>query len=488
MNLKEIMGDIPFKAVAGTLSVDVSGVVTDSRLARPGSLFVAFQGTQADGWRFASDAIERGAVAVVSECEAAFRSDRCFIQVPDARTAAGLCASRFHGRPSESMQVVGITGTNGKTTVSFMVRDILRSDGRHPGMIGTVHYEIGARVIPATRTTPGSAELQGLLADMRKAGCDSVVMEVSSHAVVQRRIAGTRFAVGVFTNLTHDHLDYHGSLDAYFAAKRKFMRDLPRESTVVVSADGERGAQLLADEQIAGRKLSFGLSPSADVSVRDLSITSRSSRCRVVSPWGEGDLTLPVPGGYNLSNATAAIGVGGTLGVPLDSMLDALAGMDSVPGRLEEVPTGKGFQVFVDYAHTDDALSNVLGALRELTTAKLWIVFGCGGDRDRAKRREMGAVADRLADRVIVTSDNPRGESPASIAEEICSGFGDGRNHETILDRREAIERAVSLAGDGDVILIAGKGHERFQEFQHTTVPFDDRSVVRGVLDGGNAQ
>lgn len=464
---------------------EVTGVVCDSRQVRKGSVFVAFRGDKQDGVSYIRNAVEQGAVAVVCDRNTMVDVKVCRVVVDNPRQAAGLLAGAFYGNPSSILNVVGITGTNGKTTTAYMVRDILYKAGRNPGMLGTIEYRIGQRVIPASRTTPSGPEIHSMLAQMVAGGCRSAVMEVSSHGIVQDRIAGVDFSVAVFTNLSRDHLDYHRTMEEYFEAKSRFLRGPGdgKRAVAVVNADDSWGKRLI--DMIKGdrKPVTFGVGKENDVSAHGIELSAGSSRFRISTPWGEADVVMKMPGRYNVYNAMAAIASCGILGVDLDLMAEALSGLSAVPGRLEEVAGARGFRVFVDYAHTDDALEKVLTTLREITSGRLILVFGCGGDRDRTKRPVMAEVAGRLADFSIVTSDNPRTERPESIIEEICTGFAPWVEYEVFVDRRLAIKRALGMAVDGDTVLVAGKGHECFQELTNTTIPFDDRRVVRECLE-----
>jgi len=481
MKLDALIRSIETVAVGGPASREIVGVVCDSRQVRPGALFVAVHGASRDGAAYIEDALQRGAAAVVSEHPLPARKEACHIQVRDARAALASLACEFHNHPADSLQMVGITGTNGKTTTAYMTRDILRAAGRNPGLLTTVEYEIGTRAIPAGRTTPDAPTLQAMLAQMVSKGCLSAVMEVSSHALDQRRAAGIDFDVAVFTNLGRDHLDYHHTREEYFAAKRLLFARLGegrKHAAALINADDPWGQRLLAMVNPKARTLTFGHQAAADVRAEDIRLQPDQTLFRARTPWGTIDVGTQFLGRYNVSNALAAIGAAGALGVPVERMAPALRGMLPVPGRLQEFRAPQGFQVFVDYAHTDDALANVLGTLRDLTRGRLIAVFGCGGNRDVTKRDPMGAVAAKLADYSILTSDNPRREDPASIIAQIRAGFGSSSRFEIIEDRAEAIHRAVRMAQAGDVVLVAGKGHETFQEFATTTVPFDDRAVV----------
>lgn len=485
MKLSELLRSVPHGAVRGDTDRTVAGIACDSRQVRPGFLFVAVPGVQRDGMEFAEEAVRRGAVAVVSTPARFAAREATHVQVDDARQALAFLADAFYRHPTGRLTLIGVTGTNGKTSSAFMLRDILAAVGRNPGLIGTVQYEVGARVIPATRTTPQSVDLQALFDQMLHAGCQSAVMEVSSHALDQGRVVGCEFDAVVFTNLTRDHLDYHLTMERYFEAKRRLFLDLgggTKPGVAVINSDDPWGKQLAADPGIRSRRLTFGCSEGADIRALDVHSDARGSEFRVMSPWGESCVRLHLMGRFNVMNALGVYATARALGIDESRVVEALGARRSVPGRLEEVPTRRGWRVFVDYAHTDDALRNVLETLRELGPARLLVVFGCGGDRDKDKRPLMGAVASRLADHAILTSDNPRRETPRAIIARIEEGFGGRRNYDVVEDRTQAIETALRMARDGDIVLIAGKGHETTQEFANTIVPFDDRQVARGIL------
>lgn len=484
MKLETLLSALPEAQCRGSASREIVGMACDSRQVRPGWLFTAIPGNKLNGAAFIEDAVTRGAAAVVAEQAVPPLKDVTVIRVPNAREALARLASAFYGRPSARLKVAGVTGTNGKTTVTYLVRDILESAGLPCGLIGTVEYRLGNRVIPAARTTPDPLTLQSCFAQMLQNGCTAAVMEVSSHALDQERAWGIEFDAAVFTNLTQDHLDYHGDMESYFAAKTKLFTAIGRgakPAAAIVNVDDPYGRRLAADPGIAARLFTFGRSPDAMIRAEAVRLSASGSAFRVVSPWGAGEATLRLLGAYNVSNALAALAVCAYLGLPLPLILQRLAGLHAVPGRLEEVPNARGFQVFVDYAHTDDALLNVLQTLREIAAARLIVVFGCGGNRDKTKRPKMGAVAARLADYTVLTSDNPRTEDPMAILEQIRAGMG-GAPHEVVPDRAEAIRRALAFAGKGDIVVIAGKGHETFQEFDNRVIPFDDRDVARKLL------
>lgn len=478
---------------AGGGRSEVGGVVYDSRQVQPGYCFVAIPGRRHDGQAFVEEAVKRGAALIVGE-EPQIPAVVPYLAVPDARLALAHLAAAFYGNPSTDLTVLGVTGTNGKTTTTFMLQALARAVGKRTGLIGTVRYEIGDRIIPAGRTTPEAPDIQRLLNDIKRAGADHAVLEVSSHALDQQRVRGVAFDVAIFTNLTRDHLDYHGDMEAYFAAKRRFFTEYgdTRKSTVAVLNQDDTYGRRLIEEQRATPSApvwTYGCTASADVRAEQIQCTANGSQCVVATPWGTVPLRLNSLGRYNVYNALAALTAGGALGWPLEAMALALEQMPPVPGRLEPVTATERqpFQVFVDYAHTDDALHNVCTMLAEITPGRLWLVFGCGGDRDHGKRAPMGAVAARLAHHTFVTADNPRSENPQAIADQVVAGFGASDQYTVELDRARAIETAIASAAAGDTVLIAGKGHEKYQEFANTMVPFDDVDVARAALTARGA-
>ena len=482
MKIETLVREIQPSAVVGPQDPDVLGVVCDSRQITKGCVFVAIPGNKQDGWSFVDDAVERGAVAIVSEHDGSARRDICQIRVSDARKALAELSCAFHDNPSRKLKIAGITGTNGKTTTAYMIRNAMRAASWKPGLLGTIEYEIGERVIPAARTTPEAPALQSMLAQMVNSGCKSAVMEVSSHALNQKRTLGIDYDAAVFTNLTRDHLDYHETFEKYFEAKSLLFKGLGngnKHASAVVNSDDPWGQKLNKMADLKADILTYGIESDALVKATNVSLNSHGSSFIVCTPWGNEPIHVKFLGRFNIHNALAAIAACGAMGIPLKTIIGSLSEMTLVLGRLEEVVNGKGFRVFVDYAHTDDALENVLKTLRELNPKRLIVVFGCGGNRDKTKRPLMGQIAARLANYSIVTSDNPRKEDPATIIAEIRQGFGASGNFETIEDRAQAIKRSIEIAAKGDIILIAGKGHENFQEFANTIVPFDDRQVVK---------
>ena len=456
--------------------VEITGLHYSSSDVRPGGLFFCVPGFKVDGHDFAPDAARRGAVAAV--CERPLGLDLAEVVVPSVRMAMGPAASRFFGDPTSSLRVVGITGTNGKTTTAFLTRAILERAGIPTGLLGTVKSVVGGAEEPVERTTPEAIDLQATFRRMLDAGDRACAMEVSSHALELGRAEGIRFACRVFTNLTQDHLDFHPSMEAYFMAKRRLF-DGP--GPAVVNIDDDYGHRLADDVPGA---VTYGLSERADYRARDVRFDPSGSTFTCDTPDGPVAVETRLPGLFNVQNALAALAAARSLGVELDAARAALAEAGRVPGRFEPVDEGQPFTVLVDYAHTPEALDNVLRAARELTAeggGRLHVVFGAGGDRDRAKRPLMGRAAAAHADRVIVTSDNPRSEDPEAIIDEIVAGAGPSVERET--DRRRAIALAVEAARPGDVVVVAGKGHEQGQEFADgRKEPFDDVAVVREAL------
>jgi UDP-N-acetylmuramoyl-L-alanyl-D-glutamate--2,6-diaminopimelate ligase len=470
---------------SGALDVPCRGVTHDSRRVEPGWVFVALRGLKSDGAAFAPQAISAGAVAIVAERAPQEPPGTPWIVVSDARLALALLAAEFFGHPSRKMRVVGSTGTNGKTTTSYLVGAIFEAAGVRCGMLGTVMYRIGDREYAAERTTPEAPELQGLMHDMVTAGCGACAMEVSSHALALRRADGIHFAAGVFTNLTRDHLDFHADMEDYFAAKRRLFELLPADAPAAINLDDPRGAAIV---EVVGRPVTYAVNRQADVTPGPLALSLDGLAFDVRTPHGELHIVSPLVGRPNVYNILAAVSVTTALDVPLEAVAGGIAGLPGVPGRFERVSSpDDDVTAIVDYAHTDDALRNLLEMARSLASRRLITVFGAGGDRDRTKRPLMGMVAARLSDLVVVTSDNPRSEDPQRILDEINLGAQQEirqRDVEllTIVDRRDAIRYAVDHASVGDLILVAGKGHEKYQEVGGRLLPFDDVAVAREAL------
>jgi len=455
----------------------VNGVSCDSRQVRPGQIFVAVRGTQTDGAAYIAEALKRGAAAVVAETAPTFRVEKPLVKVEDARVALARLAAELNGHPSRDLKVVGVTGTNGKTTVTVFIRQLLEACGLPCGLIGTVYYAFGSREIPSRRTTPGAAELQELLRSMREADCTHCAMEISSHAIDQKRIEALRLHTAVFTNLSQDHLDYHGDMESYYAVKARLF-DVPDLQCRIVGED-ESSLRLAAAHP--GQVLRCGLGAENEVRADILHADRDGSLLRIRSPWGGGDVRLPIPGEHNVRNVLQALAAAMNAGAEWERCLAELQHLRSAPGRLEFIPSAIG-RVVVDYAHTPDAIDNVLQTLRPLVKGRLILVFGCGGDRDRGKRAPMAARASERADLLLLTQDNPRTEDPNRIFADMLAGIPDGVRMEVIPDRSAAIARGIALLEEDDLLLIAGKGHETVQEFASHRVPFDDREVARACL------
>src|SRR3954454_6850950 len=467
MTLRELLGDGP--------DVEITGLAYDNRKVEPGTLFFCVPGFTRDGHDFAQDAIERGATALVVERPLGLGVPE--VQVDDVRAAMAPVAARFNGDPTAELDVVGITGTNGKTTSAFLVRGLLEAAGRACGLLGTIKTVVAGRDETGVRTTPEAIDLQAAFRAMVDGGDAACAMEVSSHALELHRADAIHFAVAVFTNLSQDHLDFHPSMEAYWAAKRKLFAMAPRVS--VVNVDDEHGRELAAT---LADPVTVAIDRPATLRATGVRSGIDGSAFTVEAPEGAVPMRLPVPGRFNVLNALGAAAAGRALRVGLAAVAAALPGVARVPGRFEPVDAGQPFAVVVDYSHTPDGLENVLRAAREAADGRVLCVFGCGGDRDRGKRPLMGRVADELADRAIVTSDNPRSEDPEAIIAEVLAGMGSGAEHEA--DRRAAIRLAVGDARPGDVVVIAGKGHEQGQELANgVKVPFDDVTVAREALE-----
>src|SRR6266550_626424 len=486
MQLKTLAAALPTRQVIGTLDRTVESIAYDSRRVQRNGLFVALRGEKADGHEFIDSAIEKGASVIVTEREEPHPRVTSLV-VENTRAALADLSATFYGHPAQRLKLAGVTGTNGKTTTTFLIKHICEKAGLRCGLIGTVRYEIGERVLPAIRTTPESLDLQELLAQIVNAGCRAAAMEVSSHALAQDRTRGLEWSVAVFTNLTQDHLDFHGTMKSYFESKMKLFTGLgsqkkKRKPTAIVNIDDRYGEQLL--EKIDKRipVITYGLGMRADFRASNYRVESSGTSYQLDARGTSYLVRVPLIGRFNVTNSVAALAAANALGINLRDAVFSLGKSAQVPGRLELVPAKRQFQVFVDYAHTPDALGNVLKTLRDLEPNRLIAVFGCGGNRDRQKRPLMAETVDRHADYAIITSDNPRKENPDTIVAEIEKGFR-STHYEKIVDRTQAINRDIELARPRDIILIAGKGHENYQEFADHTIPFDDIQVARRAIE-----
>jgi UDP-N-acetylmuramoyl-L-alanyl-D-glutamate--2,6-diaminopimelate ligase len=485
MQLADLIRRVSAITINGSVNREIESISYDSRRAGPGHVFVAIRGEHFDGHSFIEEAVEKGVVAVVAE-RAGLSHRATMIVVRDSREALAQLASVFYGEPAKKLTMIGVTGTNGKTTAAFLIKHLLERANRSTGLIGTVQYEIGRRVLPAYRTTPESLDLQELLSQCVEAGCRNVVMEVSSHALSQNRANEISFDVGVFTNLTRDHLDFHRGMKDYFEAKTRLFENLraaeKKSRTAVINVDDPYGQQLVARFAKDLPILTYGMGARADFRASNFKVELSGTSYQLDAKEKSYLVRLPLIGRFNIYNSLAALACAHAAGVDIRTSVTAIAKAPQIPGRLEAISARRQFHVFVDYAHTDDALLNVLKTCRDLNPNRLIVVFGCGGNRDKSKRSLMGSAAGQLADITIITSDNPRKEDPEAIIRDIESGFK-RKNYEKIVDRKKAIGRAISIAQPRDIVLIAGKGHEKMQEFGDHTVPFDDVDVATRALE-----
>lgn len=494
MTLRELLAILPEKDLRGNPDTEITGLAYHSGAVRPGFLFACWRGQKYDGHDFAPEAVRRGARALLVERGLELNGEVAQVLVPSSRRALALLAAQFWGHPSRKLRLVGVTGTNGKTTTTYLIRHILAACGHRVGLVGTVANVVCERELPVERTTPESVDILPLLARMAECGSTYCAMEVSSHALHQERVSGCEFAVAVFTNLTQDHLDYHPSLADYLEAKLRLFRMLGtgylggtvgKKLAVINTDDGSAGRFLEEARRAGAGVVSYGLHGGADVTAGDVRVTAHNTSFLARTPAGEAPVTLPLIGRFNVYNALAALAVAVGEGVPLAVAVQALARAPQVPGRFERVAEARDFTVIVDYAHTPDGLRNVLETARGITRGRVIVVFGCGGDRDRGKRPIMGRIARELADLPVLTSDNPRTEDPHAIISEIEEGVrAPGHRYLVEPDRRRAIALALAEAQPGDLVLIAGKGHETYQVIGDRTLPFDDRQVVRELLAG----
>lgn len=467
------------------LNTEITGLITDSRRVTPGSVFFAIPGKRTNGNNYVEEAISRGAKTIVSNKDKInLPSGIAAVHSEDPRLELAKFAKKYHGSPDKSLNIIGVTGTNGKTTVTALTRHFLERPGHPVGLIGTVKYHLGDRDLPSFKTTPEASDIYPLLKSMLVAGCSEAVMEVSSHGIHQKRVAGLDIEVAAFLNLTRDHLDYHGNMESYFCEKRKIFNgengSLPK--VAVINADCPFGARLMDELPPQVHILSFGESASSTFRARNISLSSVGSEFILDGPFGSTVVTSPLLGRYNVMNVLAAFTIVHALGMRVSNAIHKINGFSGVDGRMESVDRGQGYKVVVDYAHTPDALRNALSMLRECTNGKLHLVFGCGGDRDKGKRLEMTKIACAGADKVWATADNPRTEQQGNIFKDMRKGISKSSKVFFIDDRRRAISMALDAASNEDCVLIAGKGHETFQEVQYTAIPFDDRIVAGELL------
>ena len=490
--LSDYFRDGEILAAKGDLDRPISGLAMDSRRVMPGNLFFALPGRRTDGLSFIDEAIQRGAVGIVAEkIPSGTAAKVTYLHVTDARRALAQVAQRYFNFPDKAVEMIGVTGTNGKTTVTSLAKHLMATPTQRVGLIGTVSYDLGARVVPSYRTTPESLDLFGMIAQMRDAGCRQAVMEVSSHGIDQRRVLGMQFGVAVFTNLTRDHLDYHKTLEEYYEVKSRLFTGgtgvAPKAAAI--NLDDPYGRRLATEVAPHLRVVTFGEAPDAMIRAENLRLNFKNTQLRLVwpeagLPGGQGSLEIesPLIGRYNTSNLLAAFAACYALGRDLQVVAARLKSFTGVPGRMERIEEGQSYNVLVDYAHTDDALRNALGMLRAITPGRLLVVYGCGGNRDRSKRPLMTTAVQEFADFAYATADNPRAEALPQIFADMQTGVTRADTITFIEDRRRAISLALDTAREGDCLLIAGKGHETYQEFADTIIPFDDRQVVRELI------
>ncbi len=507
MELRKLLEGVEIREVIGETLKEIEGIAYHSKQVRKGFLFAAIRGLESDGHRFIEEAIERGADTVVLEEERDI-PNRTMVFVSNSRRALAKISSNFYGDPSSRVKLIGITGTNGKTTTTYLLESIFKKAGCKVGVIGTINYRYGQRITPAPNTTPESLDLQRILSEMVQEGTSHVIMEVSSHALDLERVFGCQFDAAVFTNLTSEHLDYHKTLEQYFESKRKFFTDYLRGSSkpgkfAVTNDDDPKGKEMVRGVELP--VIQYGMSPSCSITADQVTSSLEGLSCRVKTPQGVIPIRSKLIGDFNLHNILAAVAVGIGMDVPLETLKSGVENLEGVPGRFEKVRNEKGIHVIVDYAHTHDALEQVLLGLKRILerssrkNGKMITVFGCGGDRDRTKRPLMGEVVGRYSDLAILTSDNPRTEDPLAIIDEVEKGLKSAslkehssdeinrwrlkKGYVRIPDRREAIRMAIRLAQPSDAVLIAGKGHEDYQIIGKKKFPFDDRIEAKKALE-----
>jgi UDP-N-acetylmuramoyl-L-alanyl-D-glutamate--2,6-diaminopimelate ligase len=454
----------------------VRGVTCNSKAVKKGYVFIAIKGNKLDGTRFIEEARRLGAGAVISPSAGKGIN---FIKVKDTRKAAACLGARFYGNPSEKIKVIGITGTNGKTTITYLLEKVLKVAGKNPAVMGTINYRYNNKVIPSHNTTPGPLDLQRMLADMLRSKVTHCAMEVSSHALHQDRTDGVKFSSAIFTNLTQDHLDYHKTLLNYFKAKSKLFKGLEKSAFAVINNDDKYALRL--KKLCPGKIVTYGIDKKSQVMARDIKFGSSSTEFILKAGRATVLIKTRLIGRHNVYNILAVIAWALKAGIGLAVIKRAIYGFKVVPGRLEKVECGQGFSIFVDYAHTEDALKNIIRSLRQVSENRIIVVFGCGGDRDKTKRPKMGYIVTELADYAVITSDNPRSEDPKDIIRDIKKGIRKN-NYSVLLRRAEAIKKSLLLARRGDIVLVAGKGHENYQVFKNRTVRFDDREAIKACL------
>ncbi len=481
MKLSELCSNLKEHKSFNFTEKEIHGITHDSRKVKDGYVFVAIKGHKLDGHNFVTAAIDKGASALIVEKKIESTSRISQIVVTNTRQALASISNRFYNEPSSKMTIIGITGTNGKTTTSYFSKSIIEASGNKAGLIGTIQYQIGKRVIPAQETTPESVDVQSYLSEMLKSNIRYAVIEASSHALSQHRLDGINFTSAIFTNLSAEHLDYHENIKNYRSEKAKLVKGLSAEAFAILNADHNTSKHFA--ECTKSKVIRYGIKrKGADVTAEIINMNSNATRFLLNSPWGKKTINLKLVGKHNVYNALAAATNGLALGFNIDIVKNGIENLIGVPGRLEKLDYGQDFDVYIDFAHTHQALQIILNTLRETTTGRIILVFGCGGDRDRKKRPKMGHIAEKYSDIFWITSDNPRSEDPNKIIQEIQKGVSTEADFRVQPDRKIAIEEAVWEAKNGDVVVIAGKGHEQYQILKNTTISFDDREIVKQTL------
>lgn len=481
MKLRELLKDIEIVSFKGDLDIEISGIVYDSRKTREGNLFICVSGYTQDGHNYINDALQKGAAAFIVEKDVDVK-EAVVVKVKSSRSAMPLLASAFYHDPTQRLRLVGITGTNGKTTTTYLIKSIMEANGQNTGLLGTISTQIGDKIFVSSRTTPEALDLQSLFREMADSDIDYAVMEVSSHSLELGRVEGCNFRIGVFTNLTQDHLDFHKTIENYRNAKKKLF--YMTKGANVINIDDEHG-KLIADEigNLGTRLITYGIDNKADVMAKNISITSKGVSFTLVTPEYEVELSIKIPGKFSVYNALAAASVAYAEGIGGDVIKAGLNSVDNVPGRSEIVKTNTPYTVIVDYAHTPDGLQNILGSIKQYAKGRVITLFGCGGDRDKEKRPIMGRIAGSMSDYCIITSDNPRSEEPMDIINQVEAGIkSTACDYICIENRRDAIKFALKTAKPGDIVLLAGKGHETYQVLKDRTIPFDERDIVEELL------
>ncbi|NQT95138.1 MAG: UDP-N-acetylmuramoyl-L-alanyl-D-glutamate--2,6-diaminopimelate ligase [Candidatus Omnitrophica bacterium] len=482
MKLHHLLKDVDIVNITGNKYIDITNISYDSKQLKEGGLFFAIKGEKHNGADFIDEAIERGAVSIVSEDDFITFKSVSKVRIKDIRSSCAKIANNFYGYPSQKIDVTGITGTNGKTTILYLIEAILSTAGLSCGTIGTISYNVGERKIPAINTTPSAIMLQRLLNDMVNANVANCIMEVSSHSLHQRRVEGIDMSNAIFTNLSAEHLDYHKDMEEYFKTKSMLFNMIKDDGYAIVNIDDEHGRRIV--ENIKSKVLTYALNREADLVAFDVSSSIKGSKFKIKTADEILDIKTPLIGEYNIYNILAAIAFAVSKNIDKNLIIEAIKEFKGAPGRLQRVESeGRSFDLFVDYAHTDDALRNVLSALRNIAKGKIFLVFGCGGERDKTKRPRMGRISAELSDFSIITNDNPRSEDPKAIIDDIIKGIPDGfKDYKVLPDRKKAIEDSVSMAGENDIVLIAGKGHEKYQILKDTTISFDDCRACEEAL------